>query len=140
MSTIVQNKLFEDIKGNALALASIADCMTTLQNIGFLKYARMYFKPALAVSTSETIEKAALDGAYTAGANDALDLLENFVAICRTVEQTPLAPRADFGSIDTLLKTGQITKDEYDAIKRGERPNYAAYINTKAVTSSPAEK
>jgi hypothetical protein len=121
-----------------LAKPSTADAAvtirTSLYDSGIFEYLRVLGMQILVKQTSN-VDEAALLGARAAGWQECLDVLINFseLVIQPTMNITE-APRADFGSLNRSLETGDLTQEEVDAIRFNKRPDY------KSITSKPDSK
>lgn len=66
------------------------------------------------LSPKDSTETVAINGAYAAGFQDALDFLINFKEQFYDIKTAPSNLTADFGAKNTLLQRGDFTKDELD--------------------------
>lgn len=84
---------------------------------GVFSFIRAMGRVHLPISNPK-METTALEGAYSAGFQDALDILLNFKEKVLDSKIGEKSIRATFGAIDKLLREGDITKEEADELKR----------------------
>jgi hypothetical protein len=114
LQKIVDNKFF---------LTQHAEVVMFLEDSKFLSYLRAKGLEFLIASTD--INNAALNGQRAAGWQACLDLIVDFKEkILRPILETKATPRADFGSLDRAVESGDITKEEADAIRNNRTPTY----------------
>jgi hypothetical protein len=91
------------------------------------------------VARGTSLETMASEGSYSAGFNDAIDCLLYFKELYLDRSKPEFSmPRLGFGALEELLARGDISKDESDAIKRGEPVKYDAAKHTNNLTN-PAD-
>jgi len=70
---------------------------------------------------NDTVEKIALDGAYSAGFQDALDLLVNFREEFLTPKANEVKVPADYGGLQGAVARGDLTEEEAHELRRKQR-------------------
>ncbi len=70
----------------------------------------------------------ASQASYSAGYFQALDDLMNFREnILDAGQISTKTPEADYGALQTLVDSGEITKEEADALRTGSTPDYSKF-------------
>src|SRR6185369_10641653 len=109
-------KELERIKGNPNVVNAYRTGMNALFQAGIIDVLRVLGRPRILTKTPELM---ALEGARSSGWNDCIDALLYFEENYLESVETGITPvKMDFGSIDTALKSGDLTEEEADAIRR----------------------
>jgi len=106
------------LKDSALTVPLYLEGMSSLYRSGVFSFLRAYGRVIL--SPKDTQESVALNGAYAAGFQDALDLLFNFKEqLLDSARDAPtLTP--DFGGSNSAVTRGDLTKEEAYGLKRNK--------------------
>lgn len=106
------------LKDNSLTIPLYLEGMSALYRSGVFSFLRAHGRVIL--SPKDTQESVALNGAYAAGYQDALDLLFTFKERLLDIKtQTPtLTP--DFGGSNNAVTRGDLTKEEAYGLKRNK--------------------
>lgn len=114
----------DQIKASARAsLGVISEAIGQLQLTGVIEILKTQAQPVFIPSKTENfLETKACQYDYLRGYHTALFNLLNFKDVFLSETTGPDAPQFDFGAIDMLQASGALTKEEADAIRRGEEP------------------
>lgn len=106
----------QSVKANPQALALYLEGMSALYRSRILEVVRAVGRPRM-VKLGESQAVMAAQAAWSAGFNEALDVLLNFKELFLDIKEAPEALRMDFGGVDYAVKRGDITTEEADAIR-----------------------
>lgn len=106
----------QSVKANPQALALYLEGMSALYRSRILEVVRAVGRPRM-VKLGESQDVMAAQAAWSAGFNEALDVLLNFKELFLDIKEAPEALRMDFGGVDYAVKRGDITTEEADAIR-----------------------
>lgn len=134
----MNSKDLDQIVRSTTFIPKYVEAVSFLESSGLLTYLR---RAGLKSIHGETMEAAALRGSYAAGWHDALELLMNFTELVLAPSQNKIeSPRADFGSLGRAYEQGDIDKEEQEAIKNGQQPDYRRYYTKPDTSVSTAGK
>lgn len=105
-------------KGNQAIITLITSILRDLETSQVLEFLRLKGRATLTYSM-HPIENAALMGARSAGYNECLDDLINFVQFFiedRVIGDVPTLPVPNFGGYKAALDKGTISKEEYEQL------------------------
>lgn len=94
--------------------------MSALHRSGVFAFIRSFGRVYRTPKAS--IDEMALDGAYAAGFQDALDLLFNFKEKVLDPKPTLSGLRPDYGGLNLALKRGDLTEEEAHGIRKSPIP------------------
>lgn len=124
---------FKRIKASATFPSFYTDLLSALHNTGLINFLRKGAVPHLIYNQ----EAGALECARAAGYNEALDDILYFREKYLE-EQKPATRKApDYGGMSVLEEEGRLTVEELNAIRRGERPDYAAITKARGIQRPP---
>jgi hypothetical protein len=127
------NQYLEGVIASQAAADAALSIRKHLYESGILEYVRTLGMQILVKQTSN-VDEAALLGARAAGWQECLDVLTNFTElVIQPTLKIRETPRADFGSLQRSLESGDLTKEEVDAIRFNTQPAYKS--NTKPSAS-----
>lgn len=111
-------KELDRIKGNPNAVSAYRTGMSALFQGGIIDVLRVLGRPR---PHKGGVEAMALEGARSSGWNDCLEALLYFEELyLESVEAGGIPVKMEFGSIESALKSGDLTEGEADAI-RGDK-------------------
>lgn len=117
------SKLLEVLKENPGSIAIYEDGMSLLFKSGVISYLYERAMPQI-IREGTDVQVMATQAARSAGYSEALADLINFVEKFINVSDNSKIPvRADFGALTASVKKGDLTKEEADAIIRGNTYN-----------------
>jgi hypothetical protein len=101
-------------------LSEFLSSITYLENIGLFDLLRLKGNPSIAKDANAM----AMEGARAAGYAECLNDITYFKELYLETLSGGARPDMDFGVLEALVSNNEITKEEADAIKRGESPDY----------------
>lgn len=113
-----------------------ANAILSLERSRLIEYLRTIGLNYLSLPYKDPHE-VALNAARTQGWQACLDAIEDFkrtLGTEKTIQGAPL--RADFGSLERSVETGDLTTAEKEALKNGTLPDYSEFFKSKPVTTS----
>jgi hypothetical protein len=108
-------KELEILRARDETLTQYNIAVDALYRSGVLNFLRAFGR--VTRTGSDTMEKTALDGAYTAGFQDALDMIVNFREEFLTPASSKARVPADYGGLAGALERGDLTPGEVDVIR-----------------------
>lgn len=113
-----------ELKGDQQALQLYIEGMAKLRASGVLNALRALGRP-VRHNTGKDPNQMASEASWSAGWNDYQDALMHFQEMYLDDPVMDNPGPADFGAVEVALERGDITKEEYDARKRGHYPKPA---------------
>lgn len=110
------DKELSTIKNNPEAVKLYQTGMSNLYQAGVLTFLRTFGR--VFRSPKANMEEAALDGAYAAGFQDAIDTLMNFKEYFLDPKPNVSTLRRDYGGANVALARGDLTENEAYELKR----------------------
>lgn len=114
-------KELELVRSNGVAVSEHLIGINALWKSGIFQFLRAFGRTSIDPKT--TVEAAALDGAYVAGYQDALDHIMNFKEIFLDPKPNDKKINPTFGGIEIAFERGDITKEERDGLRTRFKPD-----------------
>lgn len=110
-------RILDGLRKSETTLSRYLNGMQGLMDSGVFNFVRLL--GVVEIHPKMTVDEAALAGARSKGFNECLDILFNFKELFLDVPEETGTPEPTFGSLERALELGDITQEEYDAIKSG---------------------
>lgn len=120
------------IAGNPNAIEAYRAGINSLFQAGVIDALRALGRPLRRKEGADHIQMAS-EASWSVGWNDCLDTLLYFAERHLNTEEEKPNVRMDFGSIDKAVLSGDLTKEEADAIRRGKSINYDPKTYTRNI-------
>lgn len=120
IADLLLKKELVKFKGNDKVVSTIAAALKDLNEVEVIKLLRLKGRATLYLS-EHPIENAALQGARSAGYQEALDDLTNFIdffIVDVPQKQSNNLPAATFGGLRAAKARGDLTEEEYARINK----------------------
>ena len=114
------SKTLERLRQNASIVPIVDTAMGTLIQSGVITFLRELGVPRI-IDGGDSINKAAISAAMSAGYNACIDDLLNFKERFIVEKQIVTAKVPDYGAAQAVVESGDITKEEVDAIRSNKQ-------------------
>lgn len=120
---MIERKLRE-LRQNSTLPNDVTEAVMLLERSGVLPFLRLLARPQVSHGGTD-INAMAINGAWSAGANDMLESITDFIArFYVEASKKSDSPSMGFEALKDLKERGDLTEEELDAIRRGTKPNY----------------